>query len=256
MPIDPFVGAALATGAADFLGGVLTNRGNAREAAKNRRFQERMSSTAAQRAVKDYQAAGLNPALAYDRPASSPGGSQAQLENPVSKAVSSGLSAAMARNQNEVIRQQAQNLQAQTAKTTVEGANALVQGDLMRQEQLLKGQELAFRTAIQPHQTRAAALANLQSELGLSKAEAESAYYKMMGVSAPIIDNLAGPVGGIVGGAGAAAALLYRSRGLGGASAKGMTQLFKRPLPRREGDWERSTVNPTRRPKGFMPNNP
>lgn len=199
--VDPVTGAALATGAADFLGGVFTNRANAREASKNRRFQERMSSTAAQRAVKDYQAAGLNPALAYDRPASSPGGSQAQMENPVGKAISSGMAARQLKAQLDMNQVQMENVAAQTGKTKIEGANAALQGDLLAQQKLLNANELAFRTAIQPHQTRAAALANLQSQFGLSKAEAESQYYKMMGPMSMAIDQLSGPVGGALGGA-------------------------------------------------------
>lgn len=254
--MDPFLGAALATGAADFIGGLWSNRANQREARANRSFQERISSTSAQRAVEDYRKAGLNPALAYDRPASSPGGSVLPMENPVGKAVSSGLSAAMARNQNVLALEQAKNLQADTAKKGIEGANAAVQGDLLRQDQLLKGQELAFRTAVQPHQVRAAAIANLRDQFGLSKAEAESKYYDMMGATAPAIENLAGPVGGVVGGAGAAAMLLLRNRGMGAGSAKVMSGLFKRPAPRRVGDWEKSTSNPVRRPKGFTPNSP
>lgn len=92
---------ALGAGALALLGaasGVITNIWNAKEAARNRRFQERMSSTAHQREVKDLRAAGINPMLSrMGAGASTPGGDRAPMEDVGGKVSSAAIARAQLR---------------------------------------------------------------------------------------------------------------------------------------------------------------
>lgn len=89
----PFPFVPLISGAASLIGSIWANNANKREAAKNREFQAEMSNTAVQRSVDDYRKAGLNPALAYDRSASSPGGAMANVGDPMGPSVTSAREA-------------------------------------------------------------------------------------------------------------------------------------------------------------------
>lgn len=81
---------AAIAGGASLLGGLFANKANKAAAQRQMDFQERMSSTAYQRATADMRASGINPMLAYQQGgASSPGGAAPQMEDVIGPAVSS-----------------------------------------------------------------------------------------------------------------------------------------------------------------------
>lgn len=119
-PVTEALGAPLISGGLGLLGGMLgnqsrsdiagkTNAFNAAQSQAQMDFQERMRNTQWQAGVKDMEAAGLNPMLAYSQGgAASPSGAQASgvqagYENPMTV----GLSAAAGLASVEKVRQEA-----------------------------------------------------------------------------------------------------------------------------------------------------
>lgn len=93
--IDDAAAATLAVGGLGFLGQQDTNSANQANAQAQMDFQANMSNTAYQRQVKDMEAAGLNPMLAYMKGggASTPSGAMATYQSPVSGAAQAATSA-------------------------------------------------------------------------------------------------------------------------------------------------------------------
>lgn len=143
--------APIALGILGATGQSRTNRENREQAQKQMDFQERMSSTAAQRSVEDYRKAGLNPALAYDRTASSPGGASAQMGDVIGAGISNAQQARALRQQMSIAADQ--NKADIALKKSAEQAN-VTSAELAHQNSIKTWQEITFAAMNQPADLR------------------------------------------------------------------------------------------------------
>ena len=217
------IGSSLASGGLSLIGGILQNSSQADQAAaasaasaqqaqENRDWQERMSNTSYQRAVKDMAAAGLNPMLAYQSGgAGTPSGAtglafQAQMGNPLGSAVeafnaSRGTSADVEKKgtESELNKVAVQKVEADTdvAKANVANLAASTAEKLQnaRTSSAVEARERVQAAAIQDQRARDSALAPLYNVLESAtqwvkdKANKASSAYDAYSKSGPILKH-------------------------------------------------------------------
>lgn len=170
----PFPWAALAPFGAALVGGLsakMSNSANAREARRNREFQERMSSSAHQREVRDLRAAGINPMLSrMGSGATTPGGDRAEVEDVGSKA----LGAAMAAAQLQLVKAQTrrEDASARLAGTQASDISSTLPG---RTELMSMQADVARMSAAQLRELLPSVLAKAQEEIALVSSSARAA---------------------------------------------------------------------------------
>lgn len=187
MPI-PAIAAALvglAGAGLGFWGAERQNKANKKEAQKQMDFQKEMSNTAAQRSVADYTAAGLNPALAYDRTASSPGGAAAHIEDAIGRGVSTGQAARALHQQLRMADQQnTADLRLkgeQTAAAAAANKRDTAASQLSHQQAIRQAQDIHFTSIAQPFHQRLAAAEALTAEYALPGAKNTADWETMVG---------------------------------------------------------------------------
>lgn len=162
------------------VGSIFTNRSNRDIAREQMNFQERMSNTSAQRSVEDYRKAGLNPGLAYDRGASTPGGASATMGDAVSSGVNSAQAARALVQSMKIAKEQHEETKrltrAQTAKTDEESSSIIKQREIDQRQ-------LNFDYKMQPTMeslaNAQALMANYQIPSARNTAEFEEKMFKL-----------------------------------------------------------------------------